>query len=197
MNLHYTAAILLIAISIPAEVIDFEAFSDGTALSNQIPGLTFTNATVLTSGVSLDPFEFPAVSGSQVAFDLGGPIQVLFGPQTAVSFQAAFTYVVPVEVQAFDSADALIGSASSLFFSNLGLSGDPGSSPNEVLSVAGAGIRRIVITGAPDPGQSFTMDDVVFELEPSVAIPEPGSAALLVGGVLFLAVRKRRLRGNR
>lgn len=34
--------------------IDFESFTDGDVLTNQIPGLTFTNAAVLTAGISLN-----------------------------------------------------------------------------------------------------------------------------------------------
>jgi hypothetical protein len=58
--------------------IDFEGFTDSVSVGATIPGLTFTNATVLQAGVSLNEFEFPPVSGSNVTFDDGGPMRIDF-----------------------------------------------------------------------------------------------------------------------
>src|SRR5580700_6502590 len=51
---------------------------DGTSITTQFPGLTFTNTTVISAGISLNEFEFPPHSGSNVAFDDGGPITIAF-----------------------------------------------------------------------------------------------------------------------
>jgi hypothetical protein len=47
--------------------LDFEGFPDSTILSTQYSGLTFTNAIILTAGISLNEFEFPPHSGVNVA----------------------------------------------------------------------------------------------------------------------------------
>src|SRR5882672_6224065 len=59
-------------------VLDFEGFSDSDFLTTQIPGLTFSNAMVLTASISLNEFDFPPHSGSNVIFDAGGPIGISF-----------------------------------------------------------------------------------------------------------------------
>ncbi|MGH9614348.1 MAG: hypothetical protein ACRD4P_14840 [Bryobacteraceae bacterium] len=46
-------------------VINFEGFSDGDILANQIPGLNFTNVQVATAGISLNEFDFPPRSGQK------------------------------------------------------------------------------------------------------------------------------------
>src|SRR5438445_3289421 len=45
---------------------DFEGLVDGTSVGSLIPGLVFTNATVLTAGISLNDFDFPPHSGKNV-----------------------------------------------------------------------------------------------------------------------------------
>jgi hypothetical protein len=57
-------------------LIDFEAFADGTNASTQIPGLVFSNATVLTAGASLNEFEFPPKSKTNVMADVGGSVVI-------------------------------------------------------------------------------------------------------------------------
>src|SRR5580698_1855718 len=76
--------------------LNFEDFPDGTpipdstSITTQFPGLTFTNTTVITAGISLNEFEFPPRSGSNVAFDDGGPITIAFASPTS-SFSGYFT----------------------------------------------------------------------------------------------------------
>lgn len=56
-----------------ATTVEFEGFADSTVLSAQLPGLTVSNAIVLSAGISLNEFEFPPRSGANVASDSGGP----------------------------------------------------------------------------------------------------------------------------
>jgi hypothetical protein len=66
-----------------ASIINFETFLDGSAIpdstniTNQFPGLTFSNTTVITAGMSLNEFEFPPHSGVNAVFDDGS--RFLFG----------------------------------------------------------------------------------------------------------------------
>jgi hypothetical protein len=167
--------------------IDFEGFPDSTILANQYPGLAFINAIVLTAGISLNEFEFPPHSGVNVASDNGGPILILFNTPV-LSFGGYFTYVEPLTVVAFDSAETEVSSAGSLFSSNDALFGDFGSSPNEFLEVDYAsGISSVTITGDPNGG-SFVMDDIGF----TSAVPEPSSLLLFLTAVLGFRVLRTR-----
>lgn len=138
----------------------FEGYSDSTVLTTQYSGLTFTDAVILTAGISLNEFEFPATSGSNVIYDNNGPISLSF-TSPIQSFTGHFTYSVPVTLQAFDASNNLVDSTASRFANNEALSGVAGSQPDEVIQVgASAGIARIVITGNAG-GTSFTVDDIL------------------------------------
>lgn len=165
--------------------INFDNLADGDLVTTQYLGITFTNATVLTAGISLNEFEFPPHSDFNVVFDDGGPISLLFGTPVG-SFSVYFTFAVPLTLYAYDAADILVGSVAAAFLSNLTLSGDPGSTPNELLQIAWAqGITRIVIEG-DSLGGSFTMDDIT-----ATSVPEPATLFLLTLGGAGLALRRR------
>jgi len=167
-------------------MIDFDALPDSTPVTTQFSGFVFSNATVLSAGISLNEFEFPPRSGTNVVFDDGGPMSIQFSP-LAIDFRGYFTYLTPIALQAFDPGNNVVASATSLFSSNLALSGDPGSLPNELLQVAYAsGIARVTITGDA-LGSSFTLDDLSAQV-----IPEPVSALLVAAGCFLLAALKRR-----
>lgn len=169
-------------------VLNFEQFTDGTRLTNQVPGLTFTNTTVLTAGISLNELEFPPHSGTNVATDDGGPITIAFAAPVS-SFSGYFTYTVPLTLEAFDGNNRLIASAVSRFTTNLALSGSPGSSPNEFLQLLStAPIVSVLITGNPQGG-SFVVDDISFG---STSVPEPASCVLLFLGTAALVVFRSR-----
>lgn len=157
---------------------DFESFSDSDALTSQVTGLTFQNATILSAGVSLNEFEFPPQSGSNVVVDDGGAIAIDFGT-TASSVSGYFTYLTQLTLEAFDAGSNLIATDLSGFITNTALSGDPGSSPNELLSVSSAtGIARIVISGDP-AGFSFVLDDLTVTTSGNAnTVPEPGTLPL-------------------
>ena len=172
-------------------VITFDTLSDSDAITNQFPGLTFSDAVILTSGVSLNEFEFPPFSGENVASDAGGPMTIDFA-QPISDFGGYFTYSVPLVLKAFDSTNVFLGSASSLFSSNELLSGDVGSSPNELLQLALSSISRVTITGG-EFGGSFTLDNLTYTQ--SEAVPEPGTFGLvLLGGLSWLRWRRARKR---
>src|ERR1019366_8377021 len=80
--------------------IDFEGLPDSTILTNQYPGVTFSNAVILTAGISLNEFEFPPFSGSNVASDNGGPLSIAFA-SPATAFGGYFTHTVPLMLRAF------------------------------------------------------------------------------------------------
>ena len=120
-------------------VIDFETLTDSEIITTQFPGLTFTNGIALSAGISLNEFEFPPYSGFNVASDDLGPLQIDFAsPVDLVG--GYFTYLESITLQAFNPGNTLLGSVSSAFSSNLALSGDAGSVPNEFLTYS-VGVR--------------------------------------------------------
>ena len=166
-----------------APIITFDQFADGQVLSTQIPGLTFTNATILTAGISLNELEYPPRSNPNVAGDTGGPISISFTSPVSF-FSGFFTYSEPLILDAF-SGNALITQATSVFSSNLALSGASGSSPNELIQLAStSGFTLVTITGSAT-GASFVMDDLSFQTVQNV--PEGGTRLLLCIGMLSLA----------
>jgi hypothetical protein len=196
-----SVALLLLTVAAAASAqantvtLNFEGFPDSTILTAQYPGVTFTNAIILASGVSLNEFEFPPHSGVNVVSDNNGPMTIDFSTPTT-SFSGYFTYLEPLTLDAFNASDTEVASASSAFSNNLAClagppcSGDPGSSPNEFIALGFAGgISSVTITGDP-LGGSFTMDDMTY----TSAVPEPNSILVLLG--MFSAafiIRNKRL----
>ena len=169
-----------------AGVVTFEGFSDSTVLTNQIAGLTFSHAVVLTAGVSLNGSEFPPHSGVNVVLDLGGPLSIAFAsPETSVG--GFFTYAQFLELDVYDASNTFLGSVNSTFSDNFVSSGNP---PNEFLSLSFPNISKLVITGDPSGG-SFVLDDLQFS-DGSASVPEPLSISLLGAGLLGLVSLRRR-----
>ena len=179
----FLAGLLVYSVTVLAApvTIDFEAFSDSQSLTNQIAGVTFRNATVLSAGISLNELDFPPHSGANVIVDDGSPLSISFGAPV-LSIQGFFTYTIDVLMRAFDVGGNVVASATSLFQSNLADIGDPGSSPNELISVAFAsGISRVEIQG-DTAGLSFVMDDLTYRAggPGGGTTPEPGTLTLLL-----------------
>lgn len=184
------AAFLLLATvsALAAPVtLNFENLSDGIKVTNQFTGLSFTNATAITSGVTLNELEFPPKSGNNVIFNDGGAITITFSLPVS-SFEGYFTYDSRITIAAFDKNGNQIASLSSQFLNNLALSGITGSSPNELLGLSSlAGIAKIVISS----NGSFVLDDFKFNAL-TADVPEPTTLALMIGGGAVLYGAKRR-----
>jgi hypothetical protein len=164
--------------------VDFESFPDSTALTAQIAGLTLTNATVITAGISLNESEFPPHSGTNVIFDAGGPITIHFTSLVS-AVGAYFTHALPLTFTAFNATLTPVATLASAFSSNMALSGDLGSSPNEFLGVTfAAGIAQVTIRGDL-AGNSFTLDDLTFT-STATSVPEPATLPLLGSGLAAL-----------
>jgi hypothetical protein len=178
--------------------IDFEGVVDLTPITNQYAGLVFSNATVISAGVSLNEFEFPPHSGINVAFDDGGMMSISF-LTPVLNFSAFFTYTQPLTLTANDALNNVVASVSSQFANNLALSGDAGSSANELLSLNFAGgISEITIAGGPGGG-SFTVDDITVETSDTTStVPEVSSLTLLATvATLLPLIRKISFKGRR
>lgn len=173
---------ILLALAALAEghTLSFDGFPDSTILSNQLPGLTFSNTVILTSGITLNEFEFPPRSGANVVSDNGGPIALIF--QTPVFFfEGYFTYAVPLTLEAFDLFDNHVITAISAFQNNQKLSGDFGSTPNELIQLSSLiGFSKLTITGDP-AGASYSMDDVTLS-----SVPEPSSALFVIAALALV-----------
>lgn len=167
---------------------DFESFSSGDSVGGAIAGLTFTNATIGSAGLSLNEIEFPPQSGSNAVIDIGGAITIVFA--TPVNLVGAFlTYAAPLTLEAYDSASNLLGSVSGAFGSNYVTSGN---APNEFLSLSSAsGISRVVFTADP-AGGSFVLDDLTYDRRSGGGtVPLPGTALLLVAAVAAAGAARR------
>lgn len=150
-------------------ILDYEVFADGNILTTQYANVTFANSIIRTSGVSLNEFEFPAHSGSNVVSDNGGLMTLVLSPAVS-GFSGYFTHSQSLTITAFDASNTQIGTVTSVTSNNEALSGSAGSHPNELIQINVAGIAKITITGAL-AGTSFTMDDTT--LGPPAAIVPP------------------------
>lgn len=173
-----------------ATVINFEDRLDGDTVTNQYAGVTFQNALALTTGLSLNELEFPPVSGVNVVVDDGGAILLNF-LTPVVSVGGYFTYSTPLNFLAFDTFGIQVATITSAFSTNLGLSGDAGSTPNEFLELTSvSGIASVRISGDP-AGGSFTLDDLTFRQAVVNPVSEPASIALVALGLGALGLRRR------
>jgi len=175
--------------AVKGATLDFEGILDLTPLSNQYSGVTFSNATVITSGLSLNEFEFPPFSGTSVIFDDGGLIGLSFLSPVS-TFSGYFTYNSALTLTFYGPGATLLGTVNSAFANNTALSGDVGSAPNELLSFSNlTGIATIEILGDPF-GASFVGDDFTTT-EISSGVPEPSLFALTAACLAGLYLRRR------
>jgi PEP-CTERM motif-containing protein len=170
--------------------IDFENLSDSTIVGSAYAssGVIFTNAIIATAGFSLNEFEVPPNSGSNVVLDNSGPITLTFLTPVS-SFSGFFTYAAPLTLDGFGSSNQLLVTASSLFSTNLVSSGNL---PNELIQLNfPGGIDSVTITGVPEGG-SFALDDASFTTVAPNTVPEPGSLWLLFTGIALALIVGRR-----
>jgi hypothetical protein len=166
-----------LAPAVRAGVIDFEGFADSTVLTTQYTvsdGVTFSNAVIITAGISLNEFDFPTESGANVVSDYSGPISLAFS-NPVFSFSGFFTYTEPLVVDAFDAGKHLVASAASAFSENFASCSGVGCnpSPDEFITVSSAaGISIVQLLGNPSGG-SFTLDDATVSSSIQVSAPEP------------------------
>ena len=173
--------------------IDFEGVADSTAANSLYSGLglTFSGGLVVISGAfggSLNEAEFPPQSGAGVFLNDADTTTISFlNPIT--SFSAFFTYGGPVTLNFYNASNALLTSVLSTFNTNVALSGDPGSLPNEELAVASlASATRLDLL---IPNADFTMDDLTVN-SANVVDPEPATLSLAAIGILLLVLCRQR-----
>ena len=148
--------------------INFEQFADGTQITTQYVGLTFTNALELTAGVSLNTADFPPHSGSGVITnDPDQDLSIVFAtPQNGISVYYTDPNPSPflLTVTGYDASHNVLGSATGV--SNLGMS--------SLLSLNLADISSLVFrdgTGTPD---QFVLDDLTYGTEDTTGTPGGG-----------------------
>jgi hypothetical protein len=182
----YAAALGVLAFAQQAHattVLNFDTLADGTVLSNEYAGVTFTGASVLSESGSLNP-QFPPVSGENVAYDyLDGSITLNFS-SAVHSIGGYVTANEPITLSAYNGATllgtTLLASANSTAF----------GTPNTFLSLAFPTITSAVFSNGTSLGNSFTLDNVTI----GAAVPEPTTwAMLMLGfGAVGAVLRSRR-----
>jgi len=172
LSRHYSILFFCLFISLPAQagLVTFEGFSDSSSLTNEIPGLTFSDATILTAGISLNEFDYPPYSGENVAAGLNGSIQVTFD-NLMNDVSGYFTFAEVLTLSVFDSNGGLLANTQSSTGSNLG--------SNEFIALSATGIRSLLITS----NSPFTLDDLSY-------VPEPSTFLLLVIGLTGIGVSR-------
>lgn len=195
LKLNLLAGVCLVGLTVPlvssAAVITFEGFADQTVFTNQDfgNGVTFSGAMVLSAGGSLNSAQFPPNSGINVVYNPSGAMTLLF--TNAVDFFSGyFTYNQLLTITAYDALDNIVDTALGQCTANYIGSGC--GAPNEFVQVADAGsISKVIIVGGG--GNNFTLDDASFtgSIDPN-RVPEPGTLAILLGGLGLLAHNRRR-----
>jgi len=142
-------------------IIDFDDLPDVTPVTNQYQslGVTFSGATILRQGSSLNP-PFPPRSGSNVVYDdpaAGGVITANFA--NAVSSGGGYiTGNRPITLRCFNAQGDLLGTSALAAANYIGAG--TGLSPNILLKVTAPGITRCTFN---DTGNTFTLDDFTFD----------------------------------
>ena len=132
--------------------------------------LTFANAAVFQSDISLVAEEFPPRSGFNVLGDDGGSLTISL-PTLAVGVSGFFTYTTQLTLTVFRSG-VEVGSAQSSGFENFISAGGDG---NEEIAFSGTEFDQVQIVGDPT-ALSFFVDDLTIDLQDSqtpAPVPEP------------------------
>lgn len=182
---------ILSSVTASATLLDFESLADLDPVTTQYSsqGIEFDNAIALTSGFSLNEFDFPPHSGTVAIGDNGiSPLQIRF-LQPSKDISGWFTYGAQLTISAYDSLNGLLGIVNSLGTNNLGSS--------TLINIGLNNVSRLSFVNSTVG--SFIIDDLNFAkietLPPSPGpgmIPEPPTLMLLIIGLLTCAFSKRK-----
>lgn len=141
-------------------------------------GVTFTGATVLACGSSLNCTSFPPFSGRNVVYDqpgFGGLITAIFEPSVGKvdKVSSRITGNTNITMTAYDKDNLVIQSVQTGGRNYVGV-----GTPNMLLSVTSAD-KSISKVTFHDSGNTFTIDDFTFNSQPSVTLLDPGHGKLL------------------
>jgi hypothetical protein len=187
MNAHRVLALAcLISTTASATTIDFESLPDGALNGNEYASLgvsQISGAIALTSGFSLNEFDFPPASGQVVLGNAStGQSVALTFAQPVDNFSAWLTFGSAVTISSYNASGSLLYSFTTPVANNLGTT--------SALSIGTSAIDRVVFSSAGD----FILDDVHFDAKIVTSIPEPGTYKLMFAclAVLALAVKGRK-----
>jgi len=166
--------------------IDFEALANLEVLTSQFAAdqVVFGNLIVLESFSTLNEIDFPPSSGVHaVSGFAGGPVLVDF-LQPASLFSVQLTTSDSALVQAFGAGDVLLDSQ--VVSANLG-------SHTQVAFLHGSSDIEYVAIASQLSGNAFflTLDDVVFDTDGVVPIPEPSGLLMPVSGLALISLALR------
>lgn len=167
----------------------FEGLDDLQDVGNFYAGVTFTNA--IAENFSLNEAEVPPKSGTTVALNGDGLISIDWA-SPATNFSGFFTHTAPLTLNFFLSG-VPVGNAVSIFSNNLGDSGDPGSSPNELIAFTGVVFDSLQV----DSEGGYALDDISFDNGgSSTGTPEPGTTGTAIAALVAVLFSTRRSRRN-
>lgn len=174
---------LLITHSAFAGFVDFEQFSDNDSLTTQVPELAFSDATVLTAGVSLNEIEFPPHSYDNVIAVFSGTLKINFdSPMSWVSAYISYAdadgvdlylylYDINETILAYQSFQAPVSPPDNII-------------SNQFISLGAAGIYSMAVSlDSNNQNHPFLLDDLTY-------IPEPASYLLVIVGLLGIHAKK-------
>ncbi len=140
-------------------------------------GVSFTGATVLACGGSLNCVPFPPFSGRNVIYDSGnGVITANFDPSVTGAVcmvSARITGNRNITMTAFDNNNNVIDTQQTGGANYVG----SGGTPNLLLSITAANAPIASVT-FHDDGNTYTIDDFTFLGDPHVVVIDPGHGLL-------------------
>lgn len=160
-----------------AGFVDFEIFSDSDMPTTEIPGLVFTNATVLAAGASLNEIDFPPHSGTNVVAALDSLTVSFDMPINLVGGFFSYADAAGVNLSLYDINNMLLADA---FFA-----APPGLSnivSNQFVSLGASNIHTMVVSlNSSILDNPFTLDDLTYTY-----ISEPATVLLISLGLIAI-----------
>jgi hypothetical protein len=183
--------------------IDFEDLLEFDDVGDHYTGVTFTGATVLTAGSSLNEFDTPPNSGFNAVIDSEPTgIRIDFDGNGVSLVRGNFTYAEQLTLTAYSGA-VMLGTALSTTTNNLQTFGGSANEAIQFQAGLDQAITHVIIT-AGELGQSFILDDLFAETiegggggtDPNNPVPEPATVTLMLLGAAIAAGRQK-LRARR